>query len=119
MSWGYHLLLEVAGTNSASTNPYEISKFINELVTSIEMKAVGEPTITYLQPDPVNSGYSVMQLIETSNITAHFVDSDNTAYFDVFSCKKFDPEIVEKVISKYFAPTAMSSTFLARQAPIK
>lgn len=119
MSWGYHLMLEVAGTNTASTNPHEIAKFVAELVTAIDMKAVGDPIITYLEPDPENSGYSVMQLIQTSNITAHFVDSDKTAYFDVFSCKKFEAATVEHVIDKYFTPVSVKSTLIERQAHLK
>jgi hypothetical protein len=31
------------------------------------------------------------QLIETSNLSGHFVDDTKDIYFDVFSCKQYDP----------------------------
>jgi S-adenosylmethionine/arginine decarboxylase-like enzyme len=80
------------------------------------MVAVGKPIIKYLCEDDPKSGYSLVQLIQTSNITAHFMDQDHTAYFDVFSCKEFDPAIVEAIVNKYFSPTNIKSNFLTRQA---
>jgi hypothetical protein len=37
-----------------------------------------------------------VQLIETSLISAHFANLTNTVYLDVFSCKPYDPEVVEE-----------------------
>jgi S-adenosylmethionine/arginine decarboxylase-like enzyme len=33
-------------------------------------------------------GYSVAQLIHTSSITCHFMDTSGDAYIDIFSCKE-------------------------------
>ena len=94
-----------------------IYNFVKELVEKIDMVAHGEPIIEHLLPGEPNQGYSVMQLITTSNICAHFVDISGTAYFDVFSCKKFDPKLAEKIIKKHFAPKKHKVKFLTRQAP--
>ena len=37
------------------------------------------------------AGYTLTQLIETSNICAHFVDESNSLFLNVHSCKDFDP----------------------------
>ena len=64
------------------------------------------------------SGYTLVQLIETSNICAHFVEETNDIYLDVFSCKQFDPDTVERVVKSYFAPKTTTKLFLNRQALI-
>ena len=62
-------------------------------------------------------GYSMVQLIETSDITAHFVEPTNDMYLDVFSCKKFNPSDALKVIREWIKPTAMETKFIKRRAP--
>jgi S-adenosylmethionine decarboxylase len=114
--WGYHLILDCAGCNDSIKDRNEIYKFVKDLVQRIDMVAVGEPTIEYLLPGDANCGYSVMQLITTSNICCHFVERGNTAYFDVFSCKEFDTEVVKTTIKAYFNATSIRATFLTRQA---
>lgn len=116
MTWGFHLLLDCSGCNSKIRDKESIKDFINVLVYKINMKPVGDVFIRHLSPTVENTGYSVMQMIETSNITAHFVESNQTAYIDVFSCKEFDPTVVESIVREYFSPTAINNTFLKRQA---
>ena len=116
MSWGYHLLLDCAGCNSRIRDRESIKQFVLKLVSAIDMKRVGNPVIEYLTPTKENSGYSLMQMIETSNITAHFVESNQSAYIDVFSCKQFDPLVAEQVIKEYFEPATIKTNFIIRQA---
>ena len=51
--------------------------------------------------EPHLYGYSVMQLIETSCITAHFSEQTDCCYIDVFSCKDFDDMKVVKFCVDY------------------
>jgi S-adenosylmethionine/arginine decarboxylase-like enzyme len=60
------------------------------------------------------AGYTLVQLIETSNITAHFAEEDNSAYIDVFSCKDFKQKDVEEVVQNYFKPEHVHSRLLVR-----
>ena len=113
--WGYHLLLDCAGCSNI-TDKTHIQNFVNALVKQIHMIPVGDTIIELLLPGESNQGYSVMQLITTSNITAHFVDNNNTAYIDVFSCKDFDFEIVKSVVNQYFKPSKIKETFIHRNA---
>ena len=81
------------------------------------MKAYGDPVIEYFaEHDPAAAGYSLMQLIETSSITAHFADSSGDAYIDIFSCKQFDIEKAKSVVYSFFMPVKIRTTFLNRQA---
>ena len=98
-------------------NEYDnIYNFIKELVPSIDMIAHGEPIIEYLLPGDPKQGYSLLQLITTSNISAHFMELDGTAYFDIFSCKEFDVEKAKSIVSKYFNPKTMRVNYLTRHA---
>ena len=63
------------------------------MVKRIKMKAFGEPIVEHFAThDPKAAGFSLVQLIETSAITGHFVDDDGSAYLDIFSCMTFDIE---------------------------
>ena len=114
-SWGYHLILDCSGCQDIDDKD-QIYNFVKDLIQKIEMIAHGEPVIEYLLPGEPNQGYSLMQLITTSNICGHFMELDGTAYFDVFSCKEFDSATVEKVVKHYFNPKKIKSKLIKRQA---
>jgi len=114
--WGYHLMLDCQGMNDNITSKACLKEFIADLIKQIKMEAVGKPVIKYLLEGHQNSGYSLVQLIQTSNITGHFMDQDRTAYIDVFSCKKFNPKIVEKIVKKHFGTTKIKSKIVTRTA---
>ena len=114
--FGYHLMLDCADCHEGIKSQENIYKFIKELVKEIDMVAYGEPIIEFLLPGDPKAGYSLMQLITTSNICAHFIEPNNTAYFDVFSCKDFDPAVVIRVVQKYFGAGNIKTHFLHRQA---
>jgi len=115
-SWGYHLLINAAKCNhEAIRSSDKIKAFTKELVKRIDMKAYGAPRVVRFGEGRV-AGYSLIQLIETSCITAHFVEETNDAYFDIFSCKSFDPKVAMEVVKEFFNPTNAQKTFLKRQA---
>ena len=79
-----------------------IRKFVAELCEFIEMKRFGETQVVHFGEDERVAGYSMVQLIETSLISAHFANLTNTTYLDVFSCKPYDPEKVRYFAQSYF-----------------
>ena len=113
--FGWHLMLDCSGCENIDSKD-NIHAFIKDLVPRIEMEAHGEPIIEYLLPGDPKQGYSLMQLITTSNICAHFMELDSTAYFDVFSCKEYDIEVAKQVVMQYFNPTTMRVNFITRDA---
>ncbi len=116
--WGYHLLLNCSGCRHSSiTDPENIKKFIQHLVEEIDMVAYKDPVIEHFAThDPDKAGYTFVQLIETSHIAGHFVDKDDTAYIDIFSCKPYDLDKAMNMVYMYFRPTDMGEVYLTRHA---
>ena len=116
--WGYHLMLDCAGCDHEKiTNGENIKRFTKELVKRIDMVAFGDPIVEHFAThDPQKAGYSMVQLIETSNICAHFVDRDNTMYLDVFSCKTYDNQVVIDTVKEFFGASSIRINFVTRQA---
>jgi S-adenosylmethionine decarboxylase len=117
MYWGYHLMLDCSGCEIDKVSDRDnIYAFVKDLVQRIDMTAHGEPVIEHLLPGDPKQGYSLVQLITTSNICAHFMDRDGTAYFDIFSCKTFDIDTAKSVVDEYFSPKKMRVNFITRHA---
>lgn len=118
-AWGQHLLLDAAGCGAALKDGEAIRRFTKELVEAIGMSAYGEPVIAHFgHLDPQASGYTMVQLIETSHISAHFCDNTGEIYLDVFSCKAFDHETVLDLFDAYFNPTLKNYQIVNRRAPL-
>jgi S-adenosylmethionine/arginine decarboxylase-like enzyme len=117
-TWGYHLLLDcTAGDKKLISDKQNVYNFIKELVVAIDMVAFGEPWIEHFAThDTDKAGISLCQMIETSNITGHFVDKNGNFYVDVFSCKPFSNDIVLSVVDKYFNPEKIRTHFISRDA---
>ena len=115
-SWGYHLTIDAGGCDhEALRSKPTIAAFTKELVDKIGMVAYGKPRIVMFG-EGNKKGYTLIQLIETSNIAAHFVEETNDIYLDIFSCKKFVLNDAVAVFKKYFKPTTMVKRFFVRQA---
>ena len=98
-------------------SPIEDSLHFEMLVDGIEMKAYGKPIIEHFAThDSDKAGFSLVQLIETSSITGHFVDKNGDFYLDVFSCKEYDIQKVIKFVNNYFEPKSIKDTYLLRQS---
>lgn len=118
-TWGKHLVLDAAGCSPKMIGcPIVIKNFTTDLVRRIDMVAYGDPQIVMFGTGN-KKGYTLIQLIETSNIAAHFVEENNSMYLDVFSCKDFDPSIVKETVREYFDAQRFSSRVFLRQAPLQ
>ena len=79
-----------------------IKNFVVELCELIQMKRFGETQVVNFGEDERVAGYSMVQLIETSLISAHFANFTNAVYLDVFSCKEYDTELVRDFSQRFF-----------------
>jgi len=114
--WGYHLMLDCAGADHDSiTSKDNIYNFSKDLVKRIDMVAYGEPQIVHFGSGN-KEGYTLMQLIETSNICCHFNNDSNTFYLDVFSCKPFDKDVVIQTVREFFNTKSEKELYVTRQA---
>lgn len=113
--WGWHLVLNLYDCDLERIQSAEvIRRFVIELCDVIEMRRFGEPTIVNFGDDPRVTGYSLVQLIETSNICAHFADHSKAVYIDIFSCKKFDPQVAAAFCAETFLAGKANGTFINR-----
>jgi hypothetical protein len=81
------------------------------------MKAYGPPRIVMFGAGD-KKGYTLVQLIETSNITCRFSEDTGAAYLDVFSCKAFPRHVALEIFDKYFHPQSKRVRFFHRQARV-
>jgi S-adenosylmethionine/arginine decarboxylase-like enzyme len=101
--WGMAASIDIYGCDPDSIRDADlIGRFTSELCDLIAMKRFGETQIVHFGEDERVAGYSMVQLIETSLISAHFANHTNTVYLDVFSCKPYDPETVREFARKFF-----------------
>ena len=117
-TWGKHLILDAAGCSPKMIScPKVVDGFARSLVKRIDMVPFGNPQVVMFGSGN-KKGYTLVQLIETSNITAHFVEENNSMYLDVFSCKDFDPLIVKATLEEFFEARTIKSRVVTRHAPV-
>ncbi|WP_300455054.1 S-adenosylmethionine decarboxylase [Desulfobacula sp.] len=101
--WGIASAIDIYDCDPAKIRDADLIKqFVVELCDLIEMKRFGETQVVHFGEDEKVAGFSMVQLIETSLISAHFANKTNTTYLDVFSCKAYDPETVKSFAQTYF-----------------
>lgn len=100
--WGYSLALDVKECNADSIRSKEkIQDYVIQLCKLIDMQRYGDVQIVHFGKGN-KEGYSMVQLIETSCITAHFANDTNAAYIDIFSCKQFCGQEVAVFTTEFF-----------------
>lgn len=114
--WGHHLVLDLTGCDPERLKDKKhIERWCWNLVQDIRMMPYGPPVIEHFAKDNYDAaGYTLVQLIETSAITAHFAENIGKAYIDIFSCKEFDEKTAVFVCQKAFRPTVTSKKSLKR-----
>jgi S-adenosylmethionine/arginine decarboxylase-like enzyme len=101
--WGLSCSIDLYNCNPKFIrNANKIKIFVKQLCKLIEMKRFGETQVIHFGEDEKVAGYSMIQFIETSLISAHFANKTNSIYLDVFSCKYFDPIAVAEFAKAFF-----------------
>lgn len=93
----------------------KIKEFVRELCDLIEMKRFGETQVVHFGEEERVAGFSMIQLIETSLISAHFANASNTTYLDIFSCKLYDPSTVVDFAKNFFKAGKINLRTVERQ----
>jgi S-adenosylmethionine/arginine decarboxylase-like enzyme len=94
-------------------NADHIRRYATELCELIDMQRFGECQVVDFGTGRV-AGYSMVQLISTSLISGHFANETNNAYLDIFSCKSYDPAVVEAFSKEFFGARLSTSTVTLR-----
>ena len=114
-AWGYSTHIDLKHCNPATIrSSLKIQEFTIALVSLLKMTPYGEPTLVRFGKDPKVTGYSLVQLIETSCITAHFAEDTNSIYLDIFSCKDYDSVEACEFTKKFFEAESYTSQRLDR-----
>ncbi len=113
--WGWHLALDLYDCDlERITSADVIRDYVIKLCDLIEMRRFGDPLIVNFGEEPRVSGYSLVQLIETSNICGHFADESRAAYIDIFSCKYFDAELAANFTAQTFGAQKATGVHITR-----
>ena len=113
-AWGLCTAVDLQDCNPDLIRDAEsIKRYVVELCDLIGMKRFGECQVVNFGEGRV-AGYSMVQLISTSLISGHFANDTNSAYLDIFSCKGYDPVVVESFSKEFFGARRSSSTATLR-----
>jgi S-adenosylmethionine/arginine decarboxylase-like enzyme len=93
-----------------------IRLFVEELCRGIGMRTFGPCQIVHFGGNTKVAGYSMVQLIDTSLVSGHFVDSSNAAYLDVFSCRYFNASVLRSLAEDWFLPKHVTMHEMLRGA---
>lgn len=98
--WGKELTIDALCDSKLVNDPNVLRAFLKEIVIRIDMNAYKEPMIE-LFGEGALYGFSALQWIHTSNIVIHTC-LDGQCYLNIFSCKTFDVEVVNKCFLEFF-----------------
>ena len=115
-AWGLYSCVDIHNCDPDIIRDEEmIRQYVIQLCDLIEMKRFNEAQVVHFGKDERIAGYSMIQLIETSLISGHFVNLTNTAYIDVFSCKYYDPEVIAHFSLSFFKGSEYSLNVILRK----
>ena len=116
--FGWELILDIHQCNPAKVRLRdEMIAFVTQLCDEVlDMKRYGEPWAERFGLDrPETAGYTVVQLVETSSVVAHFSELKNSVYLEIFSCKPYDPVAVRDFCRRFFEAGAVVEHFMERK----
>ena len=116
-TYGTELILDLYGCDQKTIRSRkELSHFVDNLCTLIKMKKYGKPSLHHFGlKNPHTAGYSLIQFIETSSVTAHFSELWNSAYINIFSCRQFDIDKAANFAKKFFGAKRMKKRVVLRK----
>lgn len=114
--FGMSAQIDLYGCNKDKVKDAEfIKETFAQLIVDIDMKAYGEPLLVEFGNEERVKGFTYVQLIETSAITAHFVNATGAIYVDVFSCKNFYKHKIANYLEEKFEATRRETSLKYRE----
>jgi S-adenosylmethionine decarboxylase len=117
ITYGWELILNLYDCDlEAISSKKKIAQFSKELCEIIKMVPYGKPLIPYFGHNkPHTKGYSLVQLIETSSITAHFSEHKRSVYLNIFSCMPYDEKKAKAFSKEFFGAKRVKAHYIIRQ----
>ena len=66
------------------------------------------------QTNPKTKGTTAIQFILTSNITIHTLDLLASVFINIFSCKSYNPELLEELAIRFLGSSEHKTTLIKR-----
>jgi len=109
-----HLMVNANVDQSLSEIPRDrANDFINELMKITDMKPLG--SLIWSNAEDLDfPGQSFVQMITTSHCSLHFFSDTHEIYFDLYSCKKFDPNKVMVSLKQHFGVEKFNGVIYGR-----
>jgi S-adenosylmethionine/arginine decarboxylase-like enzyme len=112
-----HLIITAAVKRPPETAE-EVEKWLLKVVDAVDMKVLMPPRAIRCDT-PGNEGVTGLVCIETSHASIHVWSECDVPFlkFDIYSCKRFDPEMVNECISE-FEPYWYESSLIDRNSSL-
>ena len=114
-AFGYHLLCRLDRCALITMSEDAVMRFGLELAAKIGMRVHSSPKLNpqceYFGGEPRVAGVTAVIPLDTSSIVIHAVERSRAVHLKVWSCKKFDPDVVLTEARMTFGGIVRSSTF--------
>lgn len=121
-AYGLELILDLHGCDVRKFTRGNIEQYFVKLCELIDMKREDlhfwddeDVPEEGRQTDPKTMGVSAVQFILTSSIVIHALPMLQSAYVNIFSCKKFDVEKADKFTKEWFGAKRRVGRTVVRQ----
>jgi len=112
--YGKELILDLIDCDpKIISSKKKIREYSNKICNLIKVKKYGKPIIKRFGKD-FASGYSLVQLIESSLVSGHFSELWNKAFINIFSCKIFNHKAAIDFTKKFFKAKKIKNRILIR-----
>ena len=116
VAFGEELVIDMSGCDQdIIKSKGKMKEFAVTLCDVINMERYGETIVEdFGHAKSRTSGFSVIQLIETSSIVVHISNYWGYACLNIFTCAKFDPKLVIKFTKEFFKAEKIKATLIKR-----
>lgn len=116
VNFGEELIIDMAGCNQETIKSAEkMKEFVTKLCDILKMKRYGETIIEdFGHAKFRTSGFSVVQLIETSSIVAHISNYWGYVCLNIFTCMKLDAQEVIRFTKEFFEAEKIKAILIKR-----
>jgi S-adenosylmethionine/arginine decarboxylase-like enzyme len=122
---GWHLMFDAVVRDPGWIRDVDrIRSFLLELIPRLDMELLDGPRITEVELDPSqmagdldDGGITGYALITTSHLSIHTWPLRNRFCLDVFSCRRFDPQVVVDFAREHFGVVDANSHWVERLWP--
>lgn len=116
--FGWNTRIDLYDCTEATLHCREsIQQFVSSLCDDVlSMKRYGDTLIERFGfHDAKATGFSFVQLIETSSIVGHISEVRHAVYLDIFSCRRFDADGAVKRAIAHFGASGATAETVVRQ----